>query len=300
SPWPVIFRDRRLGEEGYRVWRLAPFYGWSDREGIRSSFVLWPLYRTTDQEDGDFHFHRRDGLLVVWRPQREGDPGTGHSRALDTLLGVLRSDAVNGRSAGQVPALMDSLVPANRGILAMWAPLWGVFRWDTSPGGHLDWSLLWGLASRERGHLRSPWFIDRAPPTEDDDGGGSRTPAHRRHGTDRRGPARNAPEHGRGRHAARGRVPPHPLPTDRPRTHRRTAGPGRHRHGAHRCHPVALRWHGARGAVGRSAAQREPERARADRRARHDEGDGARDDGLPPGRPHRLVDRRRARIDVRL
>jgi len=171
SPWPVVFRDRRLGEEGYRVWRLAPFYGWSDREGIRSTFVLWPLYRTTDQEHGDFHFHRRDGLLVVWRHQRERDPGTGHSRALDTLLGVLRSDAVNGRPAGQVPALMDSLVPANRGILAMWAPLWGVFRWDTSPGGHLDWSLLWGLASRERGHLRSPWFIDRAPPTEEDDGG---------------------------------------------------------------------------------------------------------------------------------
>src|SRR5262249_42147107 len=29
SPWPVVFRDRRLGEEGYRVWRLAPIYGWS-------------------------------------------------------------------------------------------------------------------------------------------------------------------------------------------------------------------------------------------------------------------------------
>ena len=171
SPWPVVFRDRRLGEEGYRVWRLAPFYGWSDRDGIRSTFVLWPLYRTTDQEDGDFHFHRRDGLLVLWRHQRERDPGTGHTRALDTLLGVLRSDAVNGRPAGQVPALMDSLLPANRGVLAMWAPLWGVFRWDTSPDGHLDWSLLWGLVSRERGHLRPPWFIDRAPPTEDDDGG---------------------------------------------------------------------------------------------------------------------------------
>src|SRR5262249_47718782 len=67
SPWPVVFRDRRLGEEGYRVWRLAPIYGWSDRDGIRSRFILWPLYRETDQEDGDFHFRRRDGVLVVGR-----------------------------------------------------------------------------------------------------------------------------------------------------------------------------------------------------------------------------------------
>ena len=59
---------------------------------------------------------------------------------------------------------MDSLLPANRGVLAMWAPLWGVFRWDTSPAGRLDWNLLWGLAARERGRLRPPWFIDTEPP----------------------------------------------------------------------------------------------------------------------------------------
>jgi hypothetical protein len=61
---------------------------------------------------------------------------------------------------------VDSLLPANRGVLAMWAPLWGLVRWDTSPGGHLDWSVLWGLAARERGRLRPPWFVDTAPPSE--------------------------------------------------------------------------------------------------------------------------------------
>jgi hypothetical protein len=90
------------------VWRLAPIYGRSDRDGIRSHFYLWPLYRTTEQDDGDFHFRRRDGVLVLWRHQREWDEDTRRSRSLDTLLGVLRSDARDGRPAGQVPALIDS------------------------------------------------------------------------------------------------------------------------------------------------------------------------------------------------
>jgi hypothetical protein len=171
APWPVVFRERRLGDETWRVWRLAPIYGRSDRDGIRSHFYAWPLYRTTDQDDEDFHFHRRDGLLVVWRHQRERDENTRRSRDLDTLLGVLRSDARDGRPAGQLPALMDSLLPANRGVLAMWAPLWGLFRWDTSPAGNLDWSLLWGLVARERGRLRPPWALDTEPPKEARDDG---------------------------------------------------------------------------------------------------------------------------------
>jgi len=171
APWPLVFRERRLGDETWRVWRLAPIYGRSDRDGIRSHFYAWPLYRTTDQDDDDFHFHRRDGVLVVWRHQREWDEATRRSRDLDTLLGVLRSDARDGRPAGQVPALIDSLLPANRGVLAMWAPLWGLFRWDTSPGGNLDWSLFWGLIARERGRLRPPWHLDTEPPMEARDDG---------------------------------------------------------------------------------------------------------------------------------
>jgi hypothetical protein len=49
-------------------------------------------------------------------------------------------------------------------VLAMWAPLWGLFRWDTSPAGNLDWNLLWGLVARERGRLRPPWALDREAP----------------------------------------------------------------------------------------------------------------------------------------
>jgi hypothetical protein len=171
APWPVVFRERRLGDETWRVWRLAPLYGRSDQGGIRSHFYLWPLYRTSEQDDDDFHFRRRDGVLVLWRHQREWDEHSRHSRDLDTLLGVVRSDARDGRPAGQVPALIDSLLPANRGVLAMWAPLWGVFRWDTGPGGDLDWSLLWGLVARERGRLRSPWSVHTAAPAEAGDGG---------------------------------------------------------------------------------------------------------------------------------
>ena len=259
---------------------------------------LWPLYRTTDQEDGDFHFHRRDGLLVVWRHQCEREPETRHTRA------SIRSSACCAATPSTVgppvryPALMDSLVPATA---ASWrcGPRCGVFRWDTSPGGHLDWSLLWGLASRERGHLRPPWFIDarrRRRTTMAAEADTLHTGV-----TGRTGGAllSTLQTMGEGVSCSRPRAAA-ALSRDRPGTHRGAAGPGRHRHGRHRRHPVALRRHGPRGAVGRSAAQREPERARTDRRARHDQGDGPGDDGLPARRPHRLIDRRRARFDDRL
>jgi hypothetical protein len=156
APWPAVFRERRLGEETWRVWRLTPFYGYSDRDGIRSRFVAWPFFRSTDQDADDFHFRRRDAILILWRRQWQWNEATGARSSLFTLFPLIRSASDDGRPSGQVPALFDSIIPTNRGVLAMWAPLWGLFRWDASPEGDLDWNLLWGLVARERGTLRGP------------------------------------------------------------------------------------------------------------------------------------------------
>ena len=57
--------------------------------------------------------------------------------------------------------MLDSLLPKNRGMLEMWAPLYGLYRWDTRPDGARDWNAGWGLLAREDGRLRGPWYLER-------------------------------------------------------------------------------------------------------------------------------------------
>ncbi len=159
SPWPFVFRERALGAEAYRTWRLAPLFGRSEHGAFSSRFWAWPAWRSRAQDDGDFHYRRRDALLVLWREQRQWNEATGRRTALVTVFPALRSEARDGRRFGQLPALADSLMPRNRGVLTSWAPLWGVVRWDTAPDGSREWSLLWGLLARERGRLVGPWHV---------------------------------------------------------------------------------------------------------------------------------------------
>lgn len=160
APWPFAIRQRNLGEDEYHVWRLFPFYGRSDRFGISSRFYAWPAYRTKQQDVDDFHYWRRDALLLLWRQQHVHNEASGRGEDLLTIAPLLRSERENGRAFGQMPALVDSLIPKNRGALASWAPLYALFRWDTRPTGERDWNLGWGLFAREAGELRGPWYLD--------------------------------------------------------------------------------------------------------------------------------------------
>ena len=75
-------------------------------------------------------------------------------------MSIVRSARDDGRRFGQAPALLDSLLPKNRGVVELWAPLWGLYRWDTRPDGDLEWSAAWGLVARDGGRLRGPWYLE--------------------------------------------------------------------------------------------------------------------------------------------
>jgi hypothetical protein len=166
APWPLVVRERRLGDAGYRVWRLAPFYGRTDVDGVSSRFWAWPAYRRKRQRVDDFRYERLDVGGVLWRRQTLASDTTGRDEWLLTAFPLLRAEEHAGRRFGQVPALADSLLPRNRGVLTLWAPLYAWVRWDTRPTGARDWSLLWGLVAREDRGLRGPWHLDleSAPP----------------------------------------------------------------------------------------------------------------------------------------
>lgn len=164
APWPLVVRERALGEEEYRIWRVFPFYGRSEGGGVSSRFYAWPAYRSRIQDVDDFHYERRDAGLVLWRSQSQENATSGHTERLVTAFPVLRSASEDARAFGQVPAMADSLLPRNRGVLALWAPLYAVVRWDTRPNGARDWNTLWGLVAREDERLLGPWHLDLGPP----------------------------------------------------------------------------------------------------------------------------------------
>jgi len=163
SPWPFVFKERPLGDPGWPTWRFAPFYGRIDHDGFSSRFYAWPGYRWRAFDRDAYHFERRDAFLILWRREEERNDASGRHARLFTLFPAVRSREVDGRRFGQAPAFVDSLTPMNRGVLALWAPLWGVLRWDTAPDGSRDWNLLWGLLARERGRLVGPWHAARGP-----------------------------------------------------------------------------------------------------------------------------------------
>jgi len=149
-----------LGESEYRIWRVFPVYGRSEGRGVASRFYAWPAYRTKSQDVDEFHYRRRDVGLVLLRRQRMENEESGRDERLLTVFPVLRHACDDGRRYGQTPALVDSLMPKNRGVLELWAPLYGILRWDTRPDGERDWNAAWGLVARESGRIRGPWYLD--------------------------------------------------------------------------------------------------------------------------------------------
>lgn len=172
TPWPAVVREHRLGEEEDLVWRLWPVYGRSDRDGISSRFWAWPAYRRKIQDADDFHYERRDVGLLLWRHQSVTSAASERRETLMTLVPLLRAETVDGRASGQVPALLDSVLPKNRGVRQIWAPLYRLVGWETRRDGTRDWSVLWGLVERRGGRLLGPWHVtcDPLPPEPSDAG----------------------------------------------------------------------------------------------------------------------------------
>jgi hypothetical protein len=148
-----------LGETEYRTWRCFRFTVGA-RAWDRVAVLCLAAYRTKSQDVEDFHYRRHDVGLVLWRRQRLESEASGHDERLLTVFPLLRDASDDGRRHGQTPALADSLLPKNRGVLELWAPLYGLLRWDTRPDGARDWNAGFGFLAREGGRLRGPWYFE--------------------------------------------------------------------------------------------------------------------------------------------
>src|SRR2546428_810087 len=92
APWPFVFRQRRLGEREWQVWRAFPFYARSDVRGISSRVYAWPAYRRKSEDVDDYHYERRRVLEFLWRRQTLVNETSGHPETLVTMVPWLRSE----------------------------------------------------------------------------------------------------------------------------------------------------------------------------------------------------------------
>src|SRR5439155_1145957 len=156
--FPFVATYGGPGGSGFRV---LPFYGTREIVGEeRTSYVLWPFHIRSERLVPGYGCERRRVLEFLWRRQTLVNEASGHQEMVTTMFPWLRSEQDDWRAFGQAPALFDSLLPKNRGLLTLWAPLYNLVRWDTRPDGAHDWNLLWGLAAREDGRLRGRWYLE--------------------------------------------------------------------------------------------------------------------------------------------
>ncbi|HSA18001.1 MAG TPA: hypothetical protein P5327_06420 [Kiritimatiellia bacterium] len=151
-PWPFFQRSRGQIERFY----LWPLWGRRTMPGLRSSFFLWPVFRSERSDRGAVVRRRFWALPFVYaqvdRRRAAGDvPARTVARhhRLWPLCSYRQDETARRLRVLELWPLWDAS-PVERN----WAPLWTLFSW-TKIGQNADTEVLWGLArDRVRGAER--------------------------------------------------------------------------------------------------------------------------------------------------
>jgi hypothetical protein len=144
GPWPFVIFTRGEGKTTSRVW---PLFSQSHNKTMESDSYLWPLYRY-------HHFHgdlldqqKTRVMFYLYEDTVEKNVLTGaQKRRVDMWPFFTWHRDVNGNERLQILALLEPVVPNNRGIERNWSPLWSLWRAELNPKtGASSRSLLWNL-----------------------------------------------------------------------------------------------------------------------------------------------------------
>jgi hypothetical protein len=143
-PWPFIDFARGEGKTLSRVW---PLFSSGRTTNAETRFVLWPLYRYTRFKAESVDRERTRILLFLYSDVTERNIGTGTTLERTDLwpLFTARRDH-NGNQRLQLLALLEPLVPGNRGIERNYSPIWSIWRSESNAAtGASSQSFLWNL-----------------------------------------------------------------------------------------------------------------------------------------------------------
>jgi hypothetical protein len=143
-PWPIVIVARG---DGKTITRVFPLFSQAHDGEQESDFYLWPIYRYNHFHAGVFDRERTRILFYLFGNLTEKNTDTGgvrHRVALWPLFTWQRD--FNDKERLQILALIEPVLPNNRGVERNWSPLWSLWRSEGNPkAGAASQSLLWNF-----------------------------------------------------------------------------------------------------------------------------------------------------------
>ena len=144
DPWPFVIYARGEGKSTSRVF---PLFSRSHNNEIENDSYLWPVYQYHRLHADPLDRIRKRILFYLYDDTVEKNTETGtEERRVDMLPFFTYHRDFNGNSRLQILALIEPVLPDNRGIERNWSPLWSLWRAEDNPKtGAGSRSLLWNL-----------------------------------------------------------------------------------------------------------------------------------------------------------
>jgi hypothetical protein len=152
-PWPFIIFARG---EGKTTSRVFPFFQQSHNAVKESDFYLWPVYTWRRTHSDPLDLQKTRVLFYLYSDTKEKNTQTKqYKRRLDMWPFFTWHRDFHGSERLQVLALLEPVLPDNRGIERNWSPLWALWRAENNAQtGASSHSLLWNLYRSEKGPER--------------------------------------------------------------------------------------------------------------------------------------------------
>ncbi len=148
GPWPFVVFARGEGKTTSRVW---PLFSRSHNAIQESDSYVWPVFTFKRTHSDPLDLRRTRVLFYFFENTVEKNTVTGaEKRRVDAWPFFTYHHDFNGNTRLQILALLEPVVPDNRGIERNWSPLWSIWVSENNPQtGAGSQSLLWNLYRRE-------------------------------------------------------------------------------------------------------------------------------------------------------
>lgn len=148
--WPFIVTAR--GEDRH-VDRFAPIYTFSERKGVRKTWILWPLLRHQEWTEAGLDFEKSQLLFFLyWNLEERSSANSALPSAHKTHLWPLFSawDNGAGHTQFQLFSPFEVFFQHNDIVRTVYSPLFSIYRLDRRPSGDVHSSFLFNLMTYHR------------------------------------------------------------------------------------------------------------------------------------------------------
>jgi len=144
GPWPFVIFTRGEGKTTSRVW---PLFSQSHNNEQESDSYFWPIYQFHHLHSDPLDHQSTRVAFYFYVNVKEKNTETGaEKQRVDMWPFFTWNRDFNGNSRLQTLALLEPVLPGNRGIERNWSPLWSLWRAEDNPKtGASSRSLLWNL-----------------------------------------------------------------------------------------------------------------------------------------------------------